>query len=172
MRSYLKFICIEICRSRRVINLLFSSCLVTAFGCSESYGVPTYPVQGSLIINGEPAKDALVIFRSVGVPVDSKNSEPWGLVDANGEFHLRTYRKDDGAPEGEYHVSIAWAWELYKESPDRLNGAYWQKEHAIAQVTIKPETNVLDRFVLSGVRIEKRGEFNAIKQPKVIVNDN
>ena len=58
---------------------------------------------------------------------------PQAVTDTNGEFHLTSYNADDGAPDGDYVVTIEWRERtgLMKqdfEGPDRLGGAYAKME--------------------------------------------
>lgn len=74
-------------------------------GCSKSdAGVPVHPVSGQVLFNGKPAAHASVIFHpkeaALGVPV------PRAQADAQGNFTLSTYGQGDGAPLGEYAVTI------------------------------------------------------------------
>ena len=56
----------------------------------------------------KPLADAQVVFH----PVDGAATapKPRGKTDANGEFALTTYDGNDGAPAGQYRVSV----ELWK----------------------------------------------------------
>jgi hypothetical protein len=74
-------------------------------GCSKSEAtVPVHPVSGQVLFNGKPAAHASVIFHpkagAEGVPVPRANA------DAQGNFTLSTYGVGDGAPLGEYAVTV------------------------------------------------------------------
>ena len=91
-----------------------------------------YPVNGRVSVRGTPAEGARVVFYPVsdelkkpGMPI------PYGTADSQGNFKLRSYDIDDGAPEGDYRISIIWLDvppEKAKENPlsakDRLSGQY------------------------------------------------
>src|SRR4051794_24262711 len=66
---------------------------------------PVTPVQGQLTVDGTPAAQAVVVFHPVEGGDDVR---PTGTVDDQGNFKLTTYAPDDGAPEGEYLVSVTW----------------------------------------------------------------
>jgi hypothetical protein len=102
-------------------------------GCGKSDGrVKVYPVNGKVSVRGMPAESARVVFYPVsdelkkpGMPI------PYGMTDGQGNFKLRSYDVDDGAPEGDYKVSIIWLDvppEKAQENPlsakDRLSGQY------------------------------------------------
>lgn len=79
-------------------------------GCgAQSDRLPVQPVSGTVTFKGKPLSNALVAFH----PVD--NSDPRATAcratsDANGKFTLSTYDANDGAPAGEYKVTV----ECYK----------------------------------------------------------
>lgn len=75
----------------------FALALVTALGCSQS---ETVPVTGSVTLNGQPAKDAEVIFTP------SKGRVASGATDASGRFALSTNAPGDGAVPGDHKVTI------------------------------------------------------------------
>ncbi|MAT69068.1 MAG: hypothetical protein CMJ58_06035 [Planctomycetaceae bacterium] len=91
--------------------LLQAGCVVllaTAAGCSDGR-VPVYPVTGTVLVDGRPAVGAEVIcyarneeLKRSGVPI------PTGVVDDSGEFVLDSYGQGDGAPAGEYDLSVIW----------------------------------------------------------------
>src|SRR5687768_7054127 len=85
--------------------------VLTASGCAETDpGLkPVYPVQGSLFVKGQPAAGAAVTFH----PLPLETGRPMALtsratVGDDGSFRLATYNLDDGAPEGEYAVTVYW----------------------------------------------------------------
>jgi hypothetical protein len=64
-----------------------------------------YAVTGTVMFEGHPAEGATVVLH----PVDrSITIRPRGVVDADGSFELTTYLPGDGAPVGEYKVTIDW----------------------------------------------------------------
>jgi hypothetical protein len=107
-------------------RLLLLAVLALA-GCSKaSDRMPVYPVHGKVLVKGEPATEAFVAFHP-----DPDNPAPaWivGQVDAEGNFALSTYVSGDGAPEGEYTVTITWKQRGGPLNefvgPDRLEGLY------------------------------------------------
>jgi len=70
---------------------------------------PVFPVHGSILVDGKPAKGAVVMFHPL--PLESgrfKMIRSRGTVGEDGGFRLTTYKIDDGAPEGEYAVTVYW----------------------------------------------------------------
>ena len=114
------------------LRLAFSCTIVALLcvACAKSGRKPVYPVHGQVLDgNGRPATGALLVFH----PVDEKDPKvlrPLARVDERGDFALTTYEKNDGAPEGEYIMSIEWRqppanpFAGKKEGNDRLRGRY------------------------------------------------
>jgi hypothetical protein len=78
--------------------------LCSACGASHK---PVYPVHGEVRVNGQAPVHAQVGF----FPVNDAGPDvvrPIGQVDEQGQFTLTSYAKGDGAPEGEYRVTVAW----------------------------------------------------------------
>lgn len=77
--------------------------LAVVVGCSSETASPvkTYPASGKVTLNGRPLEGATVNF----IPADGKGSSV-GTTDKDGMYKLTTYRSDDGAPAGQYKVSI------------------------------------------------------------------
>jgi len=77
-----------------------------ACGCSKKSEsqLPVHPVSGQVLFNGKPAPGALVVFhpKQEGLPT------PSGAVDKQGNYTLTTYSASDGAPSGEYDVTVTW----------------------------------------------------------------
>jgi hypothetical protein len=93
-------------RTRRVF--LIGLCLgaVGLASCSNGDGrKPTYSVAGKVLVNGKPAEHASVVFHPVGES-GADVVKPRGKVKADGSFVLTTYDSNDGAPAGEYQVTV------------------------------------------------------------------
>jgi hypothetical protein len=72
-------------------------------GASKDTNLPkTYPVSGTITRNGAPVADASVLFQLVG---GSRSAT--GMTDASGKYTLSTFTSNDGAPAGEYKVSVS-----------------------------------------------------------------
>jgi hypothetical protein len=101
---------------RRLIPL--ASLLAVACDVAPPSGpIPVHPVTGAVTYKGKPVPGELVAFHPVAVPTPSKPGEaappgtprPTGKTDSDGKFRLHTYVGEDGAPVGEYKVTIAYA---------------------------------------------------------------
>ena len=111
-----------------------------------------FPVHGSVWYEDKPAVGAEVTFHPVGEhPI--KATCPYGAAGDDGRFALSTYGGGDGAPAGEYTVTIVWPGPPPENSPgdpppDRLNGRYNNLSRAAWHISVKPQANDLDPFQL------------------------
>src|SRR5438034_11414590 len=76
-------------------------------GVSTARRQPTHPVRGRIYFDGSPAPGAHVVFQQVDGE-NGRTTRADALVDADGSFVLSTYKANDGAPAGEYKVTVAW----------------------------------------------------------------
>jgi hypothetical protein len=131
---------------RRALALVLALALG---GCkARDGGPPCYPVRGTVLYRGQPAANADVFFHPVGA-ADARAPRPHAKADARGEFRLTTRRLNDGAPEGEYVVTVFWAAaEGVEEPPDRLGGRYANPKTSSLRVRVRPGDNALDPFRL------------------------
>jgi hypothetical protein len=90
--------------ARGVVGLSLGTVLVLlAFGCSTGTGL--HPVHGKVLLDGEPAVGALVVFHPCTKP-EKTTLRPSARVASDGSYKLGTYVADDGAPPGTYTVTI------------------------------------------------------------------
>jgi hypothetical protein len=66
-----------------------------------------HPAQGRVTLDGKPMRDATIFLHPVGVK-DPRFPRPRAVVGKDGTFVLGTYRKGDGAPAGDYKVTVQW----------------------------------------------------------------
>ncbi|MDB5306145.1 MAG: hypothetical protein JWO38_347 [Gemmataceae bacterium] len=120
-------------------------------GCSGSEQV-TYPVEFQVQVQGKPAVGATVVLHPVGSG-DPKTPRPTGKVGESGTVKLSTFAQDDGAPPGEYTVTVDWREEktvtvgsdqIKDFSPDKLKGRYSRPDGTTApRVTVEKKPNQL-----------------------------
>jgi hypothetical protein len=96
--------------TQRVAACATAFVLVTlaALGCGEAQPdrVAVHRVSGAITLKGRPMPGAFLTFHP-RTPVANVPT-PRGSVDRNGAFKLSTYDGGDGAPEGEYLVTVQW----------------------------------------------------------------
>jgi hypothetical protein len=76
-------------------------------GHDEIKPLPTHPVRGRAFFEGTPMSGAKIVLTREKEN-KKKPTKVHGTVEADGTFKLSTYTAFDGAPAGEYQVSIAW----------------------------------------------------------------
>ncbi|MEM9701622.1 MAG: hypothetical protein AAF907_04175, partial [Planctomycetota bacterium] len=109
---------------------------------------------GMILINGEPPTGALLSLHPVsGEPFDQRNTRPYAKVDGLGRFVLTTYETGDGAPEGEYFVTVDWPPDPDDPSPqpDRLGGRLSDSKNSELKVTVVPDDADLGTLALDDV---------------------
>lgn len=149
-----------IAKKRRVFwtlgRLLVAIVLVDCCACSDDGRRPVFPVSGQVMYHGKPTPDALVIFHPISDP-DPSAPRPLTRVNPDGSFTLTTYEMNDGAPAGEYTVTITWvkdidngntAKEDIKPAKHLLPERYSKVETSGLKVEIKKEKNKLAAFNL------------------------
>ena len=124
-------------------------------GCGGKPHYPkTYPVTGKVLVNGRPADRAEVTLHPLEDP-DGKAVLPYAVTGSDGTFRLSTYRTHDGAPAGQYLVTVVWpsfaADPLGEEvaGPDRLGGRYGKAGQSGLTATVREGDNELAPFALS-----------------------
>ena len=128
--------------------------LMSVAGCwKKQQGGPrvdTFPIIGTVLVDGEPAATLQVQCHpsgDVGVPTSIAC-----LTDKDGKFSISSYERGDGAPEGEYKVTFFWG--QYGMSgyggKDKLNEKYLDPKKSEFTVTVKKgEENDLGVIELS-----------------------
>lgn len=122
-------------------------------GCNPlPEGPPTFPVEGSLTIDGKPAEGAQVILHPAdGRNFDQRGARPTGRVASDGTFQVTTYHAGDGAPAGRYVVTIFWAVDpdSLEPSPDRLKGRFLDPARSTLNAEIKAAATKLPNWNLT-----------------------
>lgn len=89
-----------------LLHAISAAATLAIVGCgggTPANQLPVYPAAGTVTYNGEPVADAMIIFRAVG---QKMTRAPFASTDAEGRFSVSTYGLKDGAPAGEYQISI------------------------------------------------------------------
>jgi len=133
----------------RLLLLSLLAPLLAAFpGCGGSDRVPVHPVSGKLLVDGEPAEGAVIVLHPTSPP-EKEVHKPAARVEADGTFQVTTYDAGDGAPTGDYVITVTWG---EPPSPDRLGGKYRDPEKSQLRVTVTEGENLLKPFELKGAR--------------------
>ncbi|HEX4612224.1 MAG TPA: hypothetical protein VH092_28780 [Urbifossiella sp.] len=123
--------------------------LVVAAGCGRGDPSRVHPVAGRIEVSDRPAGNVHVVFH----PVDRDRTHgafPVGVSRPDGTFTLTTHAAGDGAPEGEYVVTVFWPNEALpidecncpdRAKHDRLGGLYFDPGTSQLRAAIHPGTN-------------------------------
>jgi hypothetical protein len=135
-------------------------------GCGgEDWHAETYPAHGRVTINGEPAAGAVVELHATGEKPDVRNSRPWAVVEDDGAYTLSTYEKGDGAPPGDYALTVRWPPDVSQPSlADRLGGAYATPAQSQWSVTISEGDNQLPPVEITGAKVLPQEQTGAAAQ--------
>ncbi len=144
---------------RFAMILTISCCLLaSSAGCGDGR-VKTYPAAGQVLVGGEPADGAMVVFCPAPDSGEIERLRPWGKTDSTGSFQLATFVRGDGAPEGTYRVTVRWPKEIRRQGRppaadpederdgpvlrDVLKGRYARPDKSGLTAVIKPGSNKL-----------------------------
>jgi hypothetical protein len=96
-------------RERIGVGLTVAVVVVGLMGCakSEPAGVSVVPVKGTITFKGQPMPGAIVGLHPK-TPLGENVPTPRASVTKDGTFEVSTYRGGDGAPEGEYVLTVQW----------------------------------------------------------------
>jgi serine/threonine-protein phosphatase CPPED1 len=106
---------------------------------------PVHAVRGKVHFEGTPTPDARVVFYFVDAANKKLIRAGDALVEADGSFTLSTYTANDGAPVGEYVVTVTWPEPAFdaqgRPGPNRLPGRYAGTETSPLRVQVRSGTN-------------------------------
>lgn len=118
-------------------------------GCEKAQVFPpVYPVQGKVALDGKPTPGAFVVFHPKNAS-DAHSPRPSAYVDKDGLFRLTTFKSQDGAPPGEYVVTVELRQTVkngdeIQLGPNQLPGQYSQPQTStlLAKVNEAPSNDV------------------------------
>jgi hypothetical protein len=128
------------------VATLSMCCLAGCSGKSERLAV--HPVEGQVHYQGKPLAHALIALHPAH-PADPSFPHAQATTDQSGKFHISTYEAHDGAPVGEYSITVV-CYSLvgspgnYQPGPNVLPAKYSRPETSQLSVQIKANSNVLD----------------------------
>ncbi|MGQ9914990.1 MAG: carboxypeptidase-like regulatory domain-containing protein [Thermogutta sp.] len=92
-----------------VLSGLAVAAIVLGGACNRGSNKPkTYPVTGTVTLNGQPVPGATVNFtpKEQAPPGQSGPQAASAVTDEQGKYQIGTFAKGDGALPGEYLVSV------------------------------------------------------------------
>lgn len=125
-------------------GLLISIWAGYSFATRDGADLSCHAVSGTVMFDGAPAEGATVVLH----PEDrSLTIRPRGFVGKDGTFHVTTYLPEDGAPSGEYRVTVEWkkpvslGGDEYAPGPNLLPDALGRPESTRYSVKVGWGTN-------------------------------
>jgi hypothetical protein len=130
-------------------QLLIAWVIVGLFtaGCNRG-GSKVHPVQGRILVSGKPAARALVTFHPEHPAEEKSVIRPTAVVDADGSFRLTSFHSGDGAPDGDYRVSVVWY--LANPKPKAAEGDDANVRNYLPEVYARAETTPLRATIARG----------------------
>jgi hypothetical protein len=110
---------------------------IVTSGCDSPGTAPTVPAEGTLLYNGQPAREARVIFTP-------KSGRPAsGNTDDQGRFVLSTFESNDGAVAGVHTVTVSDLKRNWNQDPSksRFPTPYERPDTTPLKVEIKPDAD-------------------------------
>jgi hypothetical protein len=98
--------------SQRVAGLtLLAAASFLPLGCGDrTPRIPVFPTGGTVLSAGRPAANAIIVFHPVGPTATPAGGQEIASsateTDEEGRYRLTTYMADDGAPAGDYVVTV------------------------------------------------------------------
>ena len=86
--------------------MLLTGLMLFCPACGSDQRKPVFPVRGKVLFEGRATPQAYVVFHPVDG--DPEAPRPQAYVDRDGSFQLSTYHFGDGAPAGDYIVTVEW----------------------------------------------------------------
>lgn len=128
----------------------------TMFSCGGPVDakVEVHKAAGKVSFNGAAPSGAIVTLNPTGA-FEVKNAVPKGVVKDDGTFHLSVYEDGDGAPAGDYVVTVQWFKLVSGDGgsgagPNVIPAQYTNPATSPIKVTIKEGANDLPPIEISG----------------------
>ena len=102
-------------------------------GCSNSSRPPTYPVTGTVTMQGKPVAGAAITFVPTG-----EGDAASAITDSEGKYALMTWKAGDGARPGEYRVKVSKQEQVTVDSSKMVKNLSLEEEQKIYVENKKP----------------------------------
>jgi hypothetical protein len=131
-----------------------------------------FPVEGRFTVNGKPASGALVSFIPLTAPDEGRRAIPsQARADDSGAFKLTTFHTADGAPEGDYKVTLYWPGpspaaaphvdgEDAPLGPDQLRGRFASAEKSNLRAHVPAKPTIFAVVDLASANVSSAAEFH------------
>jgi hypothetical protein len=123
-----------------VAALIYGGISFTPSWSSQRPVLDVHPVTGKVLFEGQPPFQALVRLYSADESLPN-SVHPYGSVGADGTFKIRTYALDDGAPAGQYVVTVVLYQGGNEDGQNLLPVVYSNAETSPLQLEVKAGQN-------------------------------
>ncbi len=147
-------------RPLQVVVFIGLSASLSISGCfwKKDGRLAVNSVRGAVFVDGKPAVGAKIFFHPAADPANPRGLRPFGEVAEDGTFEVSTYLALDGAPAGDYVVTVYWPapppplfkgkFEVESQPQDRLKNVYSDPRTSKLRAHIVAGDNDLARFEL------------------------
>jgi hypothetical protein len=124
-------------------------------GCGGPSGPVCAPVTGRVSFQGKPLAEAMVVLHRIGGDVQG-NQKPMAYTDTDGAFALTTFSHNDGAPPGDYAITIELRTpklvgeETVRDGPNLLPPRFAKPESTDLKFTVVEGDNVIPTIEIPG----------------------
>jgi hypothetical protein len=140
-------------QSTRHRKIAFSALLIPVLLCSACGKAngrkPVFRVDGRVLYEGRPLAHAFLVFHPVN-DAGPQVTRPTATAENDGTFAPTTYEAADGAPAGEYAVTVEWhrppTNDEVAPGPNQLPALYSKPASTPFKVRIVEGTNRLEPF--------------------------
>lgn len=140
--------------SRFLIPLcLIVSCLLL-IGCRGDTRIPTFSVKGKITYRKQPVGEAMLVLHPA-VPLPVETPQPVAYSNVQGDFEFTTFKTGDGAPQGEYTITVELreqrqiGEELVRDGRNLLPPQYSSAQKSPLRCTISAGKNELPELELA-----------------------
>ena len=142
----------------RVVGAVFGVLIVGWLGywystLGPSRPVAVHPVKGRAVFEGQPMSGANVILYPSADSKVPTELRPRGSVTADGSFVLSTFDPNDGAPSGDFVVTVVWSKPVVingetQFGPNLAPATYSKPDSSPLRIKIAPGTKELEPLEL------------------------
>ena len=132
--------------------IFLSLAAMVPLGCGK--GAACHPVSGQILLGSAPVAEAKVVFH----PLDGQlpgGQRPQAITDDEGRFTLMTQQPGDGAPEGEYAITVELrepvrvGEEVIRDGRNLLPDVYSRPESSKLRYRVHPGGNTAPAIILT-----------------------
>ena len=142
---------------RALLAIALLPATVLLVGCGEKWG-QVYPVSGIVKFDNQTPVGANIVLHPVN-PAGPDVVAPTAQVKSDGSFVVSTYQAGDGAPAGEYVVTVTW-FKVDAEGmagPNVIPKEYACRDSSPIKVTVNAGPTPLEPIHIAGGAKTARG---------------